>query len=150
MRGGKVVGFIAGAVSPGGFYKRLLKRGWLAFALAAVPGVLRSPAAITRVLRALRKPGDSDPSSQIAGVFSFGVEPGLQGSGVGSQLLERAAAEAARAGCTSMRLETDAEDNDAVNDFYLSRGFRVARRYATPEGRRMLEYQMELSEKAMR
>ena len=39
-----------------------------------------------------------------------------------------------------INLETDACDNDAVNNFYLRNGFQLARNYVTAEGRKMNEY----------
>ena len=39
-----------------------------------------------------------------------------------------------------INLETDAENNDAVNRFYVKNGFELARSYFSPEGREMNEY----------
>lgn len=37
-------------------------------------------------------------------------------------------------------LETDTIDNETANRFYQKRGFKIARKYVTPEGRMMNEY----------
>lgn len=50
------------------------------------------------------------------------VLPAVRGSGVGSQLLEAAIAEAQRQGCGRLTLLTDG-DNEAAHRFYLKHGF---------------------------
>lgn len=144
MSGGRVVGFVVGSGEPGGFYGRLLRRGWLRFGVAALPAVLRRPAVVGRVLRAVRKPAQAATPAGVAGLYSLAVSPDGQGRGVGGALVERFCAELDDAGSERVRLETDASGNDAVNAFYRAHGFDQAREYTTPEGRRMLEYERDL------
>ena len=141
---GVPTGFVAGSSNPGGFYSRLLKRYWLKFALASIVPVLRKPSIIKRVVRAVFHPSGNPVGEHVAGLFSIGVRPSLQGSGAGRKLVQAFLDEARLRGCTRVFLNTDRDNNETVNHFYLSCGFSVERQYETPEGRRMNEYWMSL------
>lgn len=133
-------GFVAGTSNPQGFYSRLLKRDWLKFALASIVPILKKPAIFRRVARAVSHPSDNPVGDDVAGLFSIGVLPELQGTGAGKALVQAFLAEAKARGCTKVFLTTDRDKNDAVNVFYSKLGFTVERQYSTPEGRRMNEY----------
>ena len=133
-------GFVVGSVDPAGFYGRLLRRRWYAFALAAVPGVLRHPSVAGRVARALRHPSESRAGVRVAGVYSLAVDPLRWGSGVGRALVDRFCALAHARGATQVFLETDAEGNERVNRFYAATGFTETGRRKTPEGRVLVDY----------
>ena len=137
---GVPAGFVAGTSNPGGFYSRLLKRDWLKFALASIVPVLKKPSVIGRVARAVSHPSDNPVGDDVAGLFSIGVLPELQGTGAGKKLVQAFLDEAKQRGCTRVFLTTDRDSNDAVNAFYSKLGFVVERQYVTPEGRNMNEY----------
>lgn len=137
-------GFVAGTSNPGGFYSRLLKRDWLKFALASIIPVLRKPSIIGRVARAVSHPADNPIGDDVAGLFSIGVLPELQGSGAGKKLVQAFLEEAKKRGCKRVFLTTDRDNNDAVNSFYKKLYFTIERQYVTPEGRRMNEYWITL------
>lgn len=141
---GAPAGFVAGSSNPRGFYSRLLKEDWLRFALASVGAVLRRPSAILRVARGLLHPASNPVGADVAGLFSIGVLPELQGTGAGKKLVEAFLAEARRRGCKRVFLTTDHDDNESVNLFYQKLGFTLERQYETPEGRRMNEYWINL------
>lgn len=141
---GRVAGFAVGNRHPAGFYRRLLRRRWPGFALAAVPGVLRSPSAVPRVLRAVRYPSTRGGDAGAAGLFSIAVVPSSRGAGVGGALLAAFEREARAKGALRVVLETDADRNDVANAFYRSAGFSVVREFEQTQGRRMLEYVKEL------
>ncbi len=137
-------GFVAGTSNPRGFYSRLLKRHWFRFALAAIPSVLRKPAIISRVARAVFHPSDNPEGNEVAGLYSIGVLPEQRGTGAGKKLMQAFLEEAKHRGCKSVFLTTDKENNDPVNAFYVSHGFSVERCFVTPEGRKMNEYWITL------
>jgi GNAT superfamily N-acetyltransferase len=137
-------GFVAGSSNPRGFYTRLLKRNWPRFALASVGAIVRKPSAIKRIARGLLHPGGNPVGSDVAGLFSIGVLPELQGTGAGKLLVAQFLGEAGRRGCRRVFLTTDRDANEAVNAFYLKLGFKLDRHYETPEGRRMNEYWITL------
>lgn len=140
-------GFVAGTSNPRGFYSRLLKRDWLKFSFASLGAVLRKPAIIPRVARALTHPGENPVGGEVAGLFSIGVLPELQGSGAGKKLVEAFLDAARERGCKRVFLTTDRDNNDAVNGFYERLGFTVEKQYVTPEGRRMNEFWTTLDAK---
>ncbi|MBU5613389.1 GNAT family N-acetyltransferase [Geomonas azotofigens] len=142
---GEPAGFVAGTVNPRGFYKRLLKRDWLRFSLASLGPIARRPAAAGRIVRALLHPGQNPVGDSVAGLFSIGVLPELQGTGAGKLLVRAFLDEAAARGCRSVFLTTDRDGNDAVNLFYQKLGFTLERQYVTPQGRRMNEYWISLA-----
>lgn len=144
---GRPAGFVAGTSNPRGFYSRLLKRDWLKFALASVGAVVRKPSVISRIARGLFHPGGNPIGDDVAGLFSIGVLPELQGTGAGKKLVQAFLETARERGCKRVFLTTDGDDNEAVNTFYEKLGFMVERQYVTPEGRRMNEYWLNLVEK---
>ncbi len=141
---GSPAGFVAGTSNPGGFYSRLLKRNWLKFALATIAPILRKPSTIWRVTRAVSHPSENPIGDDVAGLFSIGVLPELQGTGAGKKLVQAFLDEAKQRGCKRVFLTTDRDNNDAVNAFYMKLGFSIERQYVTPEGRRMNEYWIAL------
>lgn len=144
---GVPAGFVAGSSNPRGFYSRLLKRDWLSFSLASLGAILRKPTVMGRIARGLFHPGGNPVGDQVAGLFSIGVLPELQGTGAGKLLVQAFLDEARRRGCRRVFLTTDRDGNEAVNLFYHKLGFRIERQYETPEGRRMNEYWIELTDK---
>ena len=137
-------GFVAGTSNPQGFYKRLLKRDWLKFSFASIAALLKNPGAIPRVARGLIHPGQNPAGEEIAGLFSIGVLPELQGTGAGKKLVQAFLSQARTRGCKRVFLTTDRDDNEPVNHFYQKLGFVVEREYKTPEGRNMNEYWITL------
>ena len=75
------------------------------------------------------------------------VDPGLQGTGVGSQLLAAWESGAAAQGAPRAFLATDTNDNDAVNGFYRAHGWQLDGSYMTREGRQMNRYTKTLGDR---
>ena len=144
-----VAGFVVGAANPSHFYKRLLRRRWASFALAAVPAILRKPTVVGRVIFAFRHPSENPSGRHAVGLFSIGVNPAMQGRGVGDALIREFIAAAERRGGEIIFLTTDADNNAAVNRFYERHGFVRARSYFTREGRHMNEYQLTLARRSV-
>ena len=141
---GVPVGAVVGTTEPSGFFLRLLRRRWLGFALASAAAVLRRPAAAPRLLNAVRYRGEAGSRVEGALLSSVCVDPGLQGQGVGRDLLAAWEGRAAQQGASAAYLTTDADDNDAVNAFYRARGWHLADTFATAQGRRMNRYEKRL------
>jgi ribosomal protein S18 acetylase RimI-like enzyme len=121
-----------------------LKRHWWKFSLASVGAILRKPTIVPRIARAVAHPSRNPVGKDVAGLYSIGVLPEAQGTGVGKVLVEAFLAEARGSGCRRVFLTTDSDGNDAANAFYRKMGFRVERQFVTPEGRAMNEYWIEL------
>jgi ribosomal protein S18 acetylase RimI-like enzyme len=141
---GQPAGFVAGTSNPRGFYKRLLKRDWVKFSFASLGTLLRNPGTVRRIARGLLHPGQNPAGDDVAGLFSIGVLPELQGTGAGKILVNAFLDEARDRGCKRVFLTTDRDDNELVNHFYKKIGFVVEREYTTPEGRNMNEYWITL------
>ncbi len=141
---GLPAGFVAGTSDPREFYSKLLRRDWLRFSLASFGGILRRPSIARRIARAVRHPSGNPAGRDVAGLYSIGVLPSLQGTGAGGKLVAAFLEEARRRGCTRVFLTTDRDENDPVNAFYRKTGFRLEREYATAEGRKMNEYWIDL------
>lgn len=141
---GKVIGLVGGTTEQKGFYRSLLRRRLIAFALAALPAALRRPVIVPRLARALKRPAESGSASSAACLMSLAVDPSASGKGVGVRLVVAFCDELRRRGAPDVCLTTDAEGNDSVNRFYVRNGFRIAQRLATPEGRELNEYVRDL------
>lgn len=139
---GRIDGFVTGIDNGYGFFRKLIKRKALLFALAALPALIEKPSIGVRLVRALFRRSASIPHSVT--LTSIGVLPEQQGSGIGHQLFESFVDEAQQRGFEKTLLETDALDNDKVNNFYLRQGLRLSKSYVTPEGRKMNEYILDL------
>lgn len=142
---GLPAGFVVGASNPGGFYSRLLKRDWFRFALASMAPVLTKPLIISRIARAVLQPSANPVGDDVAGLFSIGVLPELQGTGAGKLLVLAFLKDAYKKGCKRVFLTTDRDNNEVVNQFYAKLGFVIERQYVTPEGRRMNQFWITLS-----
>lgn len=143
---GMPLGFVAGSTNPRGFYSRLLKRDWLKFAFASLGTVITRPSAMRRIARGLLHPSGNPVGNDVAGLFSIGVSPELQGTGAGKILVNAFLETAKRRGCKRVFLTTDRDNNESVNIFYQKLGFTIERQYETPEGRRMNEYWIQLTD----
>ncbi|MBO3663525.1 GNAT family N-acetyltransferase [Microbacterium stercoris] len=143
---GEPIGVVVGSTEPEGFFGRLLRRRLLGFGLAAAGAALRRPAAIPRLLRAIRYRGDTPSGSDGALLSSICVDPEARAGGVGSRLLSAWAARARELGATSAYLLTDAHENEAVNSFYVRNGWVLRDTVTTPEGRVLNRYARQLDE----
>ena len=143
-----VAGFVAGFSDPAGFYYAM-KKGKLSFALSVLPTLLSSPTILKRLLIDFREVRAQARPSLIreAGVgelSSIGVDPTHSGRGIGRGLLAAFIADSRKRGLTKISLTTDADGNDAVNQFYIKAGFYLERAFIQRDGRRMNEYQMSI------
>jgi ubiquinone/menaquinone biosynthesis C-methylase UbiE/ribosomal protein S18 acetylase RimI-like enzyme len=141
---GRIVGFAAGVTRQRSFYRHLLLRHGLLFAIASGPALLRSPTIISRLLRALQQPEYVRQASSESCLMSLALLPELHGSGIATRLVDEFCEELFRRGCSSVSLTTDRDQNDRVNAFYRKMRLQVARDYTTPEGRRVYEYYKRL------
>jgi ribosomal protein S18 acetylase RimI-like enzyme len=141
---GQIIGFCVGSVVPAGFYRRLLRKKWWAFAWASIPAVLRRPQVLPRLIRALAYPQKQSAEPHSAGLYSLCVASDARRHRLGARLVSSFVLEAERRGSRCVYLTTDAVGNDAVNRFYESLNFRLARRYVTAEGREMNHLMREI------
>jgi GNAT superfamily N-acetyltransferase len=134
----KIIGFAAGVMEQAGFYRCLIGKRKLAFAIAALNAACRRPTIAPRLIRALRKPRDVSSSTPIA------VMPTNASAGIGTSLVQSFCEELRRRSICHFCLTTDRDGNDKVNNFYLTHGFELAQAFRTHEGRWMNEYVMHI------
>lgn len=138
--GGRIVGFVGGVSDQAGFYSNLVRLNKWGFAWAAFGAVLRRPSIAPRLVRALKRPGEAKESAAAASLMSIGVDPAMEGRGIGRSLVEAFCVELRTRGCPAVCLTTDKVNNARANRFYQSLDFVLSRQYMTPEGREMCEY----------
>lgn len=141
---GRLCGFVGGVTQQAGFYSQLVRANLIGFAWASTGAIMRRPAVLPRLLRALRRSSEAKESAAEACLMSIGVDPQTEGKGIGRALVQAFCTEMARRGCPAICLTTDKVDNERVNRFYRGLGFVVTREFRTPEGREMYEYVKQL------
>lgn len=142
----EIVGFAAGTTQPDLFFKQLLRRNGLRFALAAIPGLLRNPLFVARkCFGALFYRGESLPDLKNAALLSsLAVAPEHSGKGIGKTLVQAFAEEAWARGCSAIYLTTDAAKNAQVNRFYEKCGFKLRDTLKRQGNRMMNRWVMEI------
>ena len=142
--GEKLVGFIAYSKDYPRFYKSLLKHKIIQFGWFSFLAILQHPSFTKRLFGAFKKSDSVVKSDKYVELASICVEPSMSGKGIGTKLIEYLKSITDYNVYSYINLETDAKDNDSVNQFYKKNGFRLEREYVTPEGRRMNEYRYTL------
>jgi ribosomal protein S18 acetylase RimI-like enzyme len=137
-----VVGFVVGTTQPEGFFRRLLRRRWLAFVSAGTTSLILHPIPVgKKFLSALRYRGERPADVPNATLLSsIGVVPSGMGRGIGKILITSFCERAQLSGASTVFLTTDRDENDAVNQFYISNGFKLHRSFLRERGRWMNLY----------
>lgn len=135
-----VVGFLAYSEDMSGLYKHMIKRRLIPFAWYSLGAFFRKPKVFMRLIRAFLKPSESTRAENYIELASIGVDPQTKGQGIGTKLIETLKNEVDFSAFEYITLETDVENNEGANKFYLKNGFRIEREFETREGRKMYEY----------
>lgn len=145
----KILGFVAGFLNPSSFYSFLKKRR-IRLGLAIFLGILKSPKLIMRVIQNYRKVNRNIylGEEKIVELASIAVDPEYSGKGIGKSLVNRFLRAALDLGAEKVILSTDAENNDKVNYFYKSLGFKLERTFYSFSNRLMNEYCFYLKDKS--
>lgn len=137
---GKLQGFLAYSGDMSGLYKYMIKNKLIIFAWYSIIAFIRKPKIFMRLIRAFLKPGESKRSEKYIELSSIAVAPETESKGIGTQLISKLKESVDFSEYEYINLETDAENNNAVNLFYKKNGFTLTRTYMTPENRKMNEY----------
>lgn len=137
---GRLAGFIAYSYDYPNFYKGLMKKHLLRFAVCSMGAALRHPSFIKRLLGAFKKSDSVVKNEKYVELASICVDPRMGNHGIGSKLIDHLKGMVDLDKYAYINLETDAVNNDAVNRFYVKNGFKLARTYFSAEGRKMNEY----------
>ena len=88
--------------------------------------------------------GEAKREEKYIELSSIGVAPTAKSKGIGSKLVDYLKETEKTSDCEYICLETDAENNDGANAFYVKNGFTLEREYTTKEDRKMNEYRYYL------
>lgn len=144
---GKPLGFLAYSSDMSGLYKHMIKKRLFSFAFYSLGAFFRKPKIFMRLIRAFLKPGESRREEAYVELASIGVSPDAKSKGVGSALIDHLKNEVDFSRYAYISLETDAENNEGANRFYVKNGFTLIREYETHEGRKMNEYRFGSEDK---
>ena len=101
---------------------------------------IRRPSFIMRLFGAFGKSKSVEKNENYVELASICVDPALKGQGIGTKLIDYLKSIVDFKTYAFISLETDADNNDSVNRFYLNNGFQLKQTYITAAGRRMNEY----------
>ena len=124
----EIAGFAAGAMNPRGFYTGLFKRRWFAFMLAALPGALRHPKVIPRLLHTPQYPGKLPAGEDLVTLSSIAVRSNVKGAGVGARLMKEFLAQAKLRGASCVVWGSKKRDK-AANRFYEKVGYSEVKEF---------------------
>lgn len=139
----RIIGFIAYSNDYSKFYKGLIKNHLIMFAICSAGAAIRHPSFIKRLLGAFKKSDSVKKEEKYVELSSICVDPRIESKGVGSALISHLKANVDFNRFAYINLETDADENDAVNRFYVKNGFVLERQYVTAERRKMNEYRFK-------
>lgn len=137
---GDIIGFVAYSKDYSAFYKGLIKHHLLKFAYCSFKAALRHPSFTKRLVGAFKKSSDVVKEENYVELSSICVNPDMEQNGIGSALIDRLKEKVDFKQFAYINLETDAENNEKANLFYIKNGFKLFREYSTAEGRKMNEY----------
>lgn len=136
----RIVGFIAYSKDYSSFYKGLIKNHLLKFAFCSLGAAIKHPSFIKRLLGAFKKSDSVVKEEKYVELASICVDPRIESRGLGSRLIDYLKGIVDFDVYAYINLETDADDNEGANYFYVKNGFKLARTFVTAEGRKMNEY----------
>ena len=134
------IGFLAYSGDYSGLYKFMIKRKLIPFAWFSLGAFIRKPKVFIRLIRAFLKSDDVKRDEKYVELASIGVKPEFKSRGIGSFLISGLKKIIDYDRYSYISLETDAENNEQVNHFYIKNDFILERTYETREGRKMNEY----------
>ena len=137
---GTIKGFIAYSNDYPRFYRGLIKHKIIQFAWCSFLAVIRHPSFAKRLIGAFKKSESVEKTDRYVELASICTDPAAEGQGIGTALIDRLKSVVDFDEYAYINLETDAENNEKANRFYLKNGFQKEREYITAEGRKMIEY----------
>ena len=138
--GNKPVGFLAYSSATTRIYWFMLWRYFLPFVWYSFLSFLKKPSIFFKMFSALRMPITHKRDHSYIKIFSIGVEDDYRVRGIGTELINELKRQTDFSKYNYITLETDANDNDTANNFYLTNGFTLSKDYFTFKGRHMNKY----------
>jgi ribosomal protein S18 acetylase RimI-like enzyme len=140
-RDGYPIGFVAGFLEPSKYYL-LIKKHKIDLGKKIISALIKKPKLINRIISNFRKINrlTDEEDKKIVELASIAVDPDYSGKGVGRILIKSFLEGSKKMGAEFVYLTTDAKNNDAVNYFYLSMGFKLYKTFMAAPDRAMNEY----------
>lgn len=134
------IGFLAYSGDYSGLFKFMIKKKLIPFAWYSLGAFLGKPKVFIRLIRAFLKSDEVKREEKYVELASIGVKPENKSKGVGTALIDELKKMVDFDRYSYISLETDAENNEPANLFYVKNGFEMTRTFETKEGRKMNEY----------
>ena len=87
--------------------------------------IISNPKAIIRLLKNLGKNTNTEDRGDYVELLSIGVLPGLNGLGIGKELIKHFEEVAKLRNAKEIALTTDLQNNDRVLEFYFNNGYSI-------------------------
>lgn len=133
----KMLGFCAATRLSADFNRRLIKKDFLKFGLEGVKLLFSKPKAVLRLSQNLTKKGEVDDDGNYAELLSIGVDPSIQGKGLGGKLLGELEHVFRLKHVMRISLTTDFCDNKKAIGFYKSLGYNPMYEFVSYPDRKM-------------
>ncbi|NCB84923.1 MAG: GNAT family N-acetyltransferase [Bacteroidia bacterium] len=134
----KLLGFSCATFLSRGFHKNLVKENLLRFGIIGIKLIFTKPGSLIRILKNFSKSNKSiKDDGNYAELLSIGVYPGIQGSGIGKQLLTELERQLSFNGIKLLSLTTDFYKNDKTIGFYKSLGYEIMYEFIAYPNRKM-------------
>ena len=134
----KLLGFSCATFLSRGFRKNLVKENLLRFGIIGIKLIFTKPGSLIRILKNFSKSNKSiKDDGNYAELLSIGVYPGIQGSGIGKQLLTELERQLSFNGIKLLSLTTDFYKNDKTIGFYKSLGYEIMYEFIAYPNRKM-------------
>ena len=140
FEGKQLVAFSVGTKKKKGFYSNILKSSVFPLLFAAFPQLILDPRKIFRLIQSFTShPTENPHIADSASLLSICVDPSMGNKGYGKKILA-AFEESVFLSATTISLTTDAENNDAVNRFYIANGYVLFNEFLQSTRRMNLYY----------
>lgn len=138
----KIIGFIAGTISPSKFYRKILFQKSIKFLSAIIWQMFINPLLSVVLFKKVSSRIGFSSSEELSGaeLSSIAVLPGYQGQNIGKILIENFEYEMKKKGVDKIYLTTDRDCNEKVNKFYEKCGWSLEKCIESPGHRFMNVY----------
>ncbi len=133
-----LLGFSCATTLSRGFYKALIIENSIKYGIFGIKLIFTKPCSLLRILKNFSKSNKSiKDDGNYAELLSIGVYPGIQGSGIGKQLLTELERQLSFNGIKLLSLTTDFYKNDKTIGFYKSLGYEIMYEFIAYPNRKM-------------
>ncbi len=144
-QGDGIIGFCAGATLSANFNSKLIKSNLQAFCWEGLKLLFSRPISLWHLFRNMSKENSKiGDKGEYAELLSIAVNPDVQHSGAGKNMLLALEEEVRNKGGKVMSLTTDFYDNDKAIAFYRSLGYKEWYDFKTYPNRRMYRLLKEI------